>query len=72
MRHLLIIFPFVVATAARSDLIAFDSAAIFHELHLEKHVRILEETFLERDNHKLRRLEVLLDHQPNVLSVTQV
>jgi len=75
MRHLLIFVPLVVdifVSSTCTNLIAFDCAAVLNELHLEKHICILEKPFFQGHDHELRSLEVLLNHQPNVLSVAQV
>lgn len=45
---------------------------VVHELHLEQHVSVLKQPFLEADHDELRVLEVLSDHLPDVLGVRQV
>lgn len=54
------------------DLVPFDLAPIVQELDLIQHIGILKQALLEAHNNKLAVLEVLLDHQPDVLRVVQV
>ena len=54
------------------DLESLDARPIFLERDLEEHVCVLKETLFETYNEKLGGLEVLADHQANVLRVRQV
>lgn len=49
-----------------------DSRSALFELNLVKHVRILEQALFQADDQELRLGEVLADHLPNILRVTQV
>jgi len=46
--------------------------AVLYEAHLEEHVRVREQAFLQTHDDELARLEVLPDHEANVLSMRQV
>ena len=54
------------------DLESLDTRPILLERDLEEHVRVLEETLFETYNEELGCLEVLADHQADVLRVRQV
>ena len=49
-----------------------DLAGIFNELDLVKHLCILKEPLLQRDDQELRVLEMLGDHDSDILSVRLV
>ena len=49
-----------------------DSGPVLIERDLEEDIRILEESFLQTDNHELARFEEAADHETDVLSVAQV
>ena len=54
------------------DLEPFDSGPVVDKLHLEQHICVLEESMFETYNEELGALEVLADHDTNVLRVRQV
>jgi|LauGreDrversion4_2_1035121.scaffolds.fasta_scaffold238321_2 hypothetical protein len=70
MLHHLLVFTFTLACC--SNLVSLYSAAVLYKLDLEKHVGVLEEAFLKRNNDELTSLEVLFNHKANVLGVTQI
>lgn len=70
--HLLIFLLLILICSALPDLEPLDVASAIVEVHLEEYVSILKQAFLERDNHELAGLEVLPDHQADVLCVRQV
>ena len=55
-----------------SDLQALYCGAIVDELNLEENVGILEQSLLQTDDQELGGLEVLADHEADILRVRKV